>query len=61
MIGFEQQLAVAGLLRERQQFGGAVARQCCLASQIGIDPETPFGLEGRRVIAELLAYLAALV
>src|SRR3954468_8920186 len=58
MIGLEQQLAVAGLLRERHQFAGAVARQCRLASQIGVDPETPFGLEGRRAVAELLAYLA---
>ena len=58
MIGFEKQLAVAGLLRERNQFAGAVARQCRLASEIGVDPETPFGLEGRRAVAELLAYLA---
>ena len=57
MIGFEQQFAVAGLLRERYQFVGAVARQCRLASQIGAEQETPFSLEGRRAVPELLAYM----
>ena len=60
MIGFEQQLAIAGLLRERHQFAGAVARQRRLAAQIGVDPEAPFGLEGGRAVAELLADLAGL-
>ena len=57
MIGFEQQLAIAGLLRERHQFTGAVARQRGLAPQIGVDPEAPFGLEGRGAVAEFLADL----
>src|ERR1700722_20385207 len=60
MIGFEQSLAIAGLLRERYQFAGAVARQRRFPAQIGVDPETPFGLEGGGAIAELIADFAGL-
>ncbi len=57
MIGFEQQLAVAGLLCKRHQFVGAIARQSRLAAQIGVDPKAPFGLKRRRALAELLTDL----
>jgi hypothetical protein len=45
VIRFKQQVTIAGALRERDQFAGAVARQRGLASQIGVDPQAPFGLE----------------
>ena len=45
MIGFQQQFAVAGILRKRHQFPRPVARQRRLALDIGIDPQAPFGLK----------------
>ena len=45
MVGFQQQLVIAGVLRERHQFTGAVARERGLAPEIGIEPQAPFGLE----------------
>ena len=58
MIGFEQQLAIAGPSRERHQFAGAVARQRRLAAQIGVNPKAPFGLERCGAVAEFLTDFA---
>jgi hypothetical protein len=38
MMGFEQQLVIAGVLREPYEFASAIARQRGLAAQIGVDP-----------------------
>ena len=58
VMRFQQQLVIAGVLRQGHQFAGPVARQCGLAPEIGVDPQTPFGLEKSRAVAEFLADLA---
>src|ERR1700676_1552594 len=55
MIGLEQQLFIAGVLRERHQFAGPVACQCGLAPEIGVEPQAPFGLEQSGTIVQPLA------
>src|SRR5438445_13645456 len=55
MIGFEQQVAVAGALRKSDEFAGPGSRQCGLAAEISIDPQTPFGLVSGCMIAQRCA------
>src|ERR1700761_7673050 len=57
MAGLDQEIVVAGALRERDQFAGAVTRQRRLASDRGVHPQAPFGPEIRRVIAQRRAHL----
>jgi hypothetical protein len=38
MVCLEQQFAVVGILRERHELSGAVARERGLAPEIGVDP-----------------------
>ncbi len=57
MVSFEQQIAVAGALRERHQFARPVARQRSLAPDIGVEPQAPFGLEDGGSVSERFADL----
>jgi hypothetical protein len=59
MIGFEQQITVAGGVRERYQLARPVARQGGLASDIGVEPQAPFGLERGRAITDRRADLGS--
>ena len=45
MVGFEQQIAVAGALRERHQLTCPVASERRLAPHVGVEPQAPFGSE----------------
>jgi hypothetical protein len=51
MISLQQQLAVAGALREGHQFARALASERRLPFDRGVEPETPFGLKRSRVVA----------
>src|SRR5690242_19331083 len=57
MISLQQQFAVAGALRESQQFTRPVARQSRLAPDIGIEPQIPFRFVERRGVAAPFADL----
>ena len=51
MISLQQQLAVAGALRERHQFARSLTSERCLSFDGGVEPEAPFGLKRSRVVA----------
>jgi hypothetical protein len=57
VVGFEQEIAVAGSLCERHQLAGPVARQSRLAPEIGVEPQTPLGLVRRRTVSDRSADL----
>src|SRR5476651_648607 len=58
MVRLKQKLAITGALRDRHELTGALAGECGLASEIGVKPQPPFGLECSGTVPELLTDLA---